>query len=112
MLTSKNLPGEFLISEGNGQISRERLLVAATAIELIAGTLLALPEGEDEYVPYAPGVDAPEASAILYAGLPVSAEAQRAVGIVRLAEVAEDLLIGLTPEALISLEALNIIVRQ
>lgn len=40
-LTEKNRMAEFLLSEGNGQISREAITLAATTVELVAGTVLA-----------------------------------------------------------------------
>lgn len=117
MKTSKNRPGEFLLSEGAGQISREKIEIAATAVELVPGTLLMLPDGESEYVPYVDGAgdeDTPEnvASAILYGGVSPWDEPQRAVAIVRLAEVVDSRLVGLTPTALAQLEQQFIIVRN
>lgn len=41
MLTEKNHAAEFLLSEGNGNISRENITLEATAVELVAGTVLA-----------------------------------------------------------------------
>lgn len=208
MMTEKNHAAEFLLSEGNGQISRLQIMLAITAVALDAGAVLArkdigdatvaakaggntgngtltldatTPElagvmegiysvrcieaaanggvfevkdpdgfslgqvavgatfsdhlkfaiadgatdfivgdgfditvaaGTGEYVPYADATaDLLPASAILYAPAPISAVAQRAVGIVRQAEVAADRLVGLTDTARVALDARGIVVR-
>jgi len=41
MMTEQNHAAEFLLSEGNGQISREQGMLAITALALAAGTVLA-----------------------------------------------------------------------
>lgn len=208
MLTEKNYAAEFLLSEGNGEISREHITLAATAVALPAGTVLAektlgaasvaakaggntgngtltmdvttpllvgampgvysvrctvaaanggtfevqdpdgfvlgtvavgatfsddlkfviadggtdfivgdgfditVAAGNGQYVPYSDATAATlPASAILYGPAPISAGTQRAVGIVRSAEVAEDRLTGLTATARKALAARSIIVR-
>lgn len=109
--TQGTLPGEFLKSEANGRLSRERIKVAAGAA-LPAGQILGKLDS-DEYVPYsAAGADGSEkASAILYAPLEASDVARPAVGIVRLAEVIEGLLAGADGAALTSLAAHFIVAR-
>lgn len=109
--TQGTLPGEFLRSEANGRLSRERIKVAA-GDALPAGQILGkLDSGE--YVPYnAVGADGSEkAVAILYAPLEASDAARPAVGIVRLAEVVEGLLAGADVAALASLATHFVIAR-
>lgn len=103
--------GEFLISEGAGKISRERIVVAH-GDALPAGQLLGT-IGTGEYAPYDnTAADGSEVvAAILYAPLPASPEPRPAVGIVRLAEVAAARLIGLDEAARADLAEQHVIVR-
>ncbi|ODP33079.1 head decoration protein [Pandoraea sp. ISTKB] len=109
--TQGTLPGEFLKSEANGRLSRERIKVAA-GNALPAGQVLGkLDSGE--YVAYnAAGADGSEkAVAILYAPLDASDVARPAVGIVRLAEVVGSLVAGADAAAFASLATHFVIPR-
>ncbi|WP_281645556.1 head decoration protein [Parendozoicomonas sp. Alg238-R29] len=81
--TDKVRAGEFLLSEGNGSISRETVMVAAA---LMAGTVLGQVTADGTYNKL--DLDASDgtenAAAILYA---VSEADQKQVAVVRLAEV-------------------------
>jgi hypothetical protein len=103
--------GEFLLSEANGERSREQVTLAITAVALPAGQLLGVVGGN--YVPYDPvGVDGSETvAAILYASKPVSAATQPAAVVVRDAEVTGSLVVGLDAGATTELAALGIVVR-
>lgn len=105
---------DFILSEANGQRSRENGVLAATTVALLAGQLLTL-GGDGKYVAYAgPGAD-PEApiaaDAILYANVPASDADQQIVVIARDAEVASQLLIALDAGGEAALAANGIIVR-
>ncbi|KVD59450.1 head decoration protein [Burkholderia ubonensis] len=105
------LPGEFLISEGPGAISRDAVTVAAGPA-LAAGTLLgAMATGE--YAPYDnAGKDGAEiAVGILYAPLHESGVARHGVAIMRLAEVDGRLLIGLDAAGRDDLASHHIVIR-
>ncbi|MDR6493554.1 hypothetical protein J2797_003452 [Paraburkholderia terricola] len=109
--TQGTLTGEFLLSEGEGQISRERIVVAK-GDALPAGQLLGT-LGTGEYAPYNnTAADGSEiVTAILYSPLPASGDPRPTVGIVRLAEVAEARLTGLDAAARSDLAAHYVIVR-
>lgn len=106
------LTGEFLLSEGAGRISREKITVAAGEA-LPPGQLLGTLNASGKYVPYDNAADtgAQIASAVLYAGLPASTVDRPGVAIVRLAEVAEALITGLDADARADLAAKFVIVR-
>ncbi|NTX45162.1 head decoration protein [Burkholderia cepacia] len=106
-----NLPAEFLVSEGNGQISRERIVVKAGAA-LPAGQVLGV-TGTGEYAPYdnAANDGSEVAAAVLYAPLAASDASRPATGIVRLAEVASGLLTGLDAAGRGDLAERHVIVR-
>ncbi|RKT98754.1 head decoration protein [Burkholderia sp. Nafp2/4-1b] len=102
---------EFLVSEGNGEISRERITVIAGPA-LPAGQLLGV-IGTGEYAPYNNAADdgSEVAVAVLYAPLPASDAPRAATGIVRLAEVAAVRLTGLDATARTDLAERHVIVR-
>ncbi|CAB3898020.1 head decoration protein [Achromobacter sp. ACM03] len=105
---------DFILSEANGQRSRENAILAATLVALAAGQLLTL--GDDgKYAAYAgPGADpgAPiTADAVLYGNAPVSDDDQQIVVIARDAELAGVLLVGLDAPARVALQSAGIIVR-
>jgi hypothetical protein len=102
---------EFLLSEGEGQISRENIDVKS-GDALPAGQVLGK-TAADVYGPYDPAAaDGDQvAVGILYAPLDASATTRRAVGIVRLAEVAGAVLTGLDAAAQTALASQHIIVR-
>lgn len=104
--------GEFLLSEGAGNISREAINVAAgPALE--PGQILGLVTATSEFAPYQPTAEdgTENAVAILYAPLGESDVARRGRAIVRLAEVSEAHLTGLDPAAEKDLAAHFVIVR-
>ena len=104
--------GEFLLSEGAGNISREAINVAAgPALE--PGQILGLVTASGEFAPYkATAEDGTEnAVAILYGPLSESDVVRRGRAIVRLAEVSEAHLTGLDPAAEKALAAHFVIVR-
>lgn len=112
MLTETTHAGEFLLSEGNGAISRETVTVAASAA-LPAGQVLGVVTATGEYAAYNnAATDGTEtAVAVLYAPLADTAADRAAVVIARLAEVAEARLTGLDAAAKADLAARNIFVR-
>lgn len=104
--------GEFLLSEGAGNISREAINVAAgSALE--PGQILGLVTASSEFAPYQPTAEdgTENAVAILYGPLGESDVARRGRAIVRLAEVSEAHLTGLDPAAEKALAAHFVIVR-
>ena len=107
-----NHAAEFLVSEGDGQISREAITVSA-GDALRAGQVLGLNTATSEYAPYsnAAGDGTEVAIGVLYAPLPASASARNGVAVVRLAEVSAARLTGLDTAGVADLKARNIIVR-
>ncbi|MBD8791199.1 head decoration protein [Pseudomonas syringae] len=105
-------PGEFVLSEGTGSISREAINVAAGEA-LPAGQLLGLVAASGEFAPYDPTAEngSEVASAILFAGLASSEIVRRGRAVVRLAEVSEVHLTGLDLDAEKALAKQFIIVR-
>lgn len=104
---------EFLLSEGNGVISRESVIIAAAAGALAAGTVLGKITASGKYVAYANGAaDGSEVAAgIAYANVPNLTVDQDATIIARSAEVVGTLLVGLDVPGTADLKALGIIVR-
>ncbi len=104
--------GEFLLSEANGQISREAINVAAGAA-LAPGQLLGLITASGEFAPYDPAAEdgTENAACILFGPLGQSDTMRRGRAVVRLAEVSEAHLTGLDADAEKALSARFIIVR-
>lgn len=110
--------GEFLLSEGNGQISRDEVVLAAREKDLDAGTLL-IKDAGGKYVPYADpeppqggGTQvASDGVVVLYGPVYGSSEDLPVTVVSRMAEVAGDLLTGLTDMSAAALESASIIVR-
>lgn len=101
-------PGEFVLSEGNGEISRETVTLLATEEVIAAGTVMSA-DGDGKYVPFATGA---ATAAILYERSGVDADVDQQVAVIaRDAEVARALLTGLTTESEAALGAVGIIVR-
>ncbi|AOI94837.1 head decoration protein [Burkholderia sp. LA-2-3-30-S1-D2] len=102
---------EFLVSEGNGQISREHIVVKAGPA-LPAGQVLGV-TSTGEYAPYdkAANDGSEVAAAVLYAPLSASDAPRSATGIVRLAEVAASRLTGLDATGRNDLAERHVIVR-
>jgi len=105
--------GEFLLSEGNGSISREEVTIAAAAGALVPGTVLGKITTSGKYVAYnnAAADGSEVAAAVLYAAAPDLAVDQDAVVIARQAEVIGAELTGLDTPAKADLAAVGIIVR-
>ncbi len=112
MKTESMHAGEFLLSEGAGNISREAINVAAGAA-LEPGQILGLVTATGEFAPYKPTAEdgSENAIAILYGPLGESDVVRRGRAIVRLAEVSEAHLTGLDPAAEKALNAQHLIVR-
>lgn len=102
--------GEYLLSQGAGTISHDKITVAA-GDALPAGQLLTK-AADSTYAPFvaADAATAP-ADAVLYAALPASANTRPATATVRLAEVAQSLLTGYDVTAVAGLASHFIIVR-
>ena len=112
MKTESMHAGEFLLSEGAGNISREAINVAAGAA-LEPGLILGLVTLTGEFAPYQPTAEdgTENAIAILYGPLGESDVPRRGRAVVRLAEVSEAHLTGLVPAAEKALAAHFLIVR-
>ncbi|EZP64807.1 head decoration protein [Pseudomonas sp. RIT357] len=112
MKTESMHAGEFLLSEGAGNISREAINVAAGAA-LEPGQILGLVTLTSEFAPYQPTAEdgTENAIAILYGPLGESDVPRRGRAIVRLAEVSEAHLTGLDPAAEKALANHFVIVR-
>lgn len=111
--------GEFIVSEGNGSISREKEIVI-TGQNLVAGAVVGRITASGKLTELAPAaIDGSEAAAgVLFDAVDASTADQPGVNIARLAEVNDAELTwpaGITaPEkaaAIAELAALNIIVR-
>ncbi len=104
---------EFLLSEGNGSISREQVVISSAAGALVPGTVVGKVTASGEYVAYANGAsDGSEVAAgILYAAVPDSASDQKGVIIARHAEVIQSELTGIDTPGKADLLALGIICR-
>ncbi|SEN18960.1 Bacteriophage lambda head decoration protein D [Pseudomonas sp. ok272] len=104
--------GEFLLSEGAGNISREAINVAAgPALE--PGQVLGLVTATGEFAPYSPTAEdgSETATAILFGPLGESDVVRRARAVVRLAEISEAHLTGLDLDAEKALATRFLIVR-
>lgn len=112
-LTEGKHTGEFILSEGNGSISREAITVAAAAGAMSDGTVLGKITASGKYKEYNnANADGSEVAAgILYGNLPDSAADQKAVAFVRYAEVMASALTGLDTPGTADLAALGVIVR-
>ena len=112
MKTESMHAGEFLLSEGAGNISREAISVAAGAA-LEPGQILGLVTLTSEFATYKPTAEdgTENAVAILYGPLGESDVPRRGRAIVRLAEVSEAHLTGLDPAAEKALATHFVIVR-
>ncbi|WP_054925446.1 head decoration protein [Pseudomonas sp. NBRC 111142] len=104
--------GEFLLSEGAGQISREAIDIAPGEA-LVAGQVLGLLTASGQFAPYDPAAEdgSQTAKCILFASIGSSDVARRGRAVVRLAEVSEALLTGLDLDGEKALASQFIIVR-
>lgn len=112
-LSQGKYTAEFLLSEGNGSISREEVIIAAAAGAMVPGTVLGKLTATGKYVAY---VDAAAdgsgvAAGVLYAAVPDLGVDQKGVAIVRNAEVMDSLLVGADANARTELRAIGVIPR-
>lgn len=112
-LTEGKYTAEFLLSEGNGSISREEVTISSTAGAMVPGTVVGKITATGEYAAYSNAAsDGTEVAAgILYAKVADSAADQKAVIIARHAEVKDDELTGIDAAGRTDLKALGIICR-
>ena len=112
--------GEFIVSEGNNSISREKVELAAN-LTLLPGTVLGKNTATTVYGPLDPAADTglQMAAGVLWVHVTTDATGGEAVIIARLAEVHQDLLVwpdGITAEQQVTateeLASLDIILRQ
>ena len=105
--------GEFILSEGDENISRDEITIAAAAPAMVAGQVLGKITATGKFVAYnnaaTDGSDV--AAGILYAAVPDKAVDQRAVAVTRLCEVKVGALTGLDAPGRADLLLLNIVVR-
>lgn len=87
--------GEFLISEGNGAISRDSIVVASGAGALEAGSVLGKVTASGKYVAYdsAATNGSEVAAAVLFSKVDATSADADGVAITRSAEVKNDLLV-------------------
>ena len=113
VLTEGKHTAEFLLSEGNGTISRDEVVISSTAGALVPGTVMGKVAASGEYVAYSnAAVDGSEvAVAILYAAVADLAVDQKAVVITRDAEVMTAELTGLDAPGIADLAAKGIVCR-
>lgn len=111
-VTESARAGEFILSEGNGKISRERIVIAA-GNNLKAGTVVGKITASDKHKNYDNGAaDGSEsADGILYADVNATDGDMPGVMVARLAEVNSSLLIGSDADGLADLEAKHVIAR-
>lgn len=104
---------EFLMSEGNGFISRDQIRIDSTAGALVPGTVLGKLTTGGDYVAYSNAASngSEVAVGILYAAAPDLAADQKAVMIARHAEVRASDLTGLDTAARADLLAVGIVCR-
>lgn len=95
MLTSQPRPWAFVLSEGEGTISRDTVTIASGAGIVKPGTILGKITASKKYVPHAPAANDGSQTAIAVLGARVDATAADAdgVAITRLAEVKGEALI-------------------
>jgi hypothetical protein len=111
ILTSIPRLAGFLLSEANGQRSRENIVVTQTGALIKSGTVLTQAV-DGKYTPYVAGGAAGSADAVLYQYLPAKTGDTRAVGFVRDCEVVRDALTGLDTPAVAQLASKGVIVRE
>lgn len=112
-LTEGKHTAEFLLSEGNGYISREQIVIDSSAPALQPGTVLGK-MANGRYKAYAnanSAGDADAAAGILYAYVADATGNQNAVMIARYAEVSAQMLTGLDTAGRADMAANGIIFR-
>lgn len=113
MVTETIRSGEFLLSEGNGHISREEITVASGAGVLEAGQVLGQITASGKYIAYTPAAtDGSEVAAgILYGRVDTTDADAKGVAVVRMAEVKANSLTGSDADAITDFASQSIIVR-
>ncbi|MDG4811926.1 head decoration protein [Hydrogenovibrio sp. 3SP14C1] len=114
MLTEKNHPGEFILSEGNGHISREIITIEAGQVDVLyPGQVLGKVTATGKYSVYdVNATDGTEtAAAVLYDKVDATGADMDAVAIVRLAELKELVLTDTTQAVKDDFASLNLFVR-
>lgn len=107
-------PGHFLLSEADGQLSRENIIVTiAGSIKLVDGTVLGKVTASGKYVKYASGgADGSQnAAGVLYGNYPGVNGDYKAVAFVRNCEVIKAALDVSTTPVIAALAAVNVIAR-
>ena len=113
-LTEGKHTAEFLLSEGNGSISREQGILRSESGALAAGTLLGRVTATGELSAYdnsGSPVGVGVAVGVLYANVPDSTVDQKVTYIARNAEVLGSALTGLDAPGRADLAALGIVIR-
>lgn len=105
--------GEFLLSEANGELSREQITVAQTGAAMVSGTVLGKVTASGKYKAYSNAAsDGTEvAAAVLWNELSAATGDVKATVIARQAEVMASAMTGLDTPARADLAALGVIVR-
>lgn len=113
-LTQKPRTAEFLLSEGPGEISREKIIMAPTVTGYPSGQVLGVISANKQYSAYDPAASDGTETAIgfLYGAVGPSEEPQPASAIMRLAEVSSWSVTGLDPDARGDLAAAFLLVRD
>jgi hypothetical protein len=113
ILTSTNRLKAFVLSEGEGTISRENVTVTQNGSAIVSGTVMGKITATGKYIPYlAAAVDGSQVAAgILYNYLPAATGDIKAVAFVRSCEASGVELTGLDVAGTTALKALNVIVR-
>lgn len=113
MKTEAARSGDFLLSEGNGVISREVVAIASGEGKLVAGTVLGQVTASKKFKACkSTAEDGSEVAAgILYHPVDATSADVNVLAVTRMAEVKEDYLTGSTEAIAAALAALNIIVR-
>lgn len=113
ILTSTQRIKAFVLSEGEGTLSRENVTVTQTGTAIVSGTVLGKITASGKYIPYLDAaVDGSQTAAgILYNHLDAATGDIKAVAFVRSCEVNGNELTGLDANGTADLKALDVIVR-
>ncbi|WP_294948590.1 head decoration protein [Sulfurivirga sp.] len=113
MIEEGKRPGEFLISEGEGAISRDSVTLKKRAALYEAGTILGRESSTGLFKAFDPAATdgTQTAVGVLLDNVDASAANRQAVAITRLAEVDGSLLVGDVAAAKDDLAASHVIVR-
>jgi len=113
MTTETKRAGSFLLSEGNGHISRESITILSGEGVLAAGTVLGIDTVSGKYAAYdgAASDGTETAVGILYAQVDATDADAEGVAVVRHAEVIESELTGIDADGKTDLAAIQIIAR-